>query len=118
MDKIESALRVIVNDRKIRAYLAENDPQALKQAEEALALEITTNSETASTLDDLHEDWTIQVVKRGEVQINSADVNEQDYAFQSTANGLLVLLRVDDNNDTYGEDVVIDLDEVRLIHIY
>ncbi len=36
-EKIRAALMVLVLDPKIRAFLAENDPMALKQAREALA---------------------------------------------------------------------------------
>jgi len=36
IDQLTKALTVMVTDKKIRSFLLENDPMALKQAQEAL----------------------------------------------------------------------------------
>ena len=45
--KITSALGVMVTDARIRSFLEDNDPQALKQAQEALRNYFNSVEETA-----------------------------------------------------------------------
>ena len=45
--KLTSALGVMVTDERIRSFLEDNDPQALKQAQEALRNYFNSVEETA-----------------------------------------------------------------------
>jgi hypothetical protein len=45
--KLTSALGVMVTDARIRSFLEDNDPQALKQAQEALRNYFNSVEETA-----------------------------------------------------------------------
>lgn len=62
--------------------------------------------------------YTIQVVRTGESFIPSSEVCEQDYAYQSNANGILVLNKIDSNAEPFGDDVTVDLADVQQIHVY
>ena len=47
IDQLTSALGVMVTDARIRSFLEDNDPQALKQAQEALRNYFNSVEETA-----------------------------------------------------------------------
>lgn len=80
---------------------------------------VTSESNSVTELEDIQPGWIVQVVKVGEEMLDTGSVvNEQDYQWQTPANGLLVLTKIDNYSDPFGDDVVVSLADVKQIHVY